>query len=163
MVEHFKHAMIVELPRDVTVLTSMQPMPMLKYYNNLNNRMLHHRTQAHPTTLLSNLIHHHLHQFHHPNNLTHSSTLLFLQRTITTWSRFIQNGVQYSLKAVMGVSGSGLTLGFDRLRLETISVKIVESQDHNSTRTTTCIQGQVALIFPHSLRLRKCLSHLFMH
>ena len=155
--------MVVELPRDITMLPSMQPMPMLKYNKNLNNRKPHHRTQAHPTTLLSNLIQYHLHQLHHPNNLTHCSTLLFLQRTRTTWSRFIQNGVQYSSKTVMGVSRSGLTLGFNRLRPETICVKIVKIQDHNSTRTTTTIQGQVALIFPHSVRLRKCLSHLFMH
>ena len=46
MVEHSKHAMIVELPRDVAVLISMQLMPLLKYYNNLNNRKVYHKIQS---------------------------------------------------------------------------------------------------------------------
>jgi hypothetical protein len=38
MVEHSKHAMIAELPKDVIVLTNVQLMPLLKCYNSSNNR-----------------------------------------------------------------------------------------------------------------------------
>jgi len=83
MVEHTKHAMIVELTRDVPMLIKVQLMLLLKCYNNLNNREAHHKIQTHQLTYLPHnllIAHCHPHQFHHPNNLIHFSVLLFLQR-----------------------------------------------------------------------------------
>ena len=155
-VEHTKHAMIVEHARDMATPTKVQ---LLKCYNNLGKRP--HQPFHLPHNLLAH--HYHPHQFHHPNTLTHFLILLFLQRIITSWNRFMQSGLLYNLRVVMDVNGSGLTLMSREQRQEITSVKTVGNPQNYSTRTTIYIQDQVVLISPHSLRWKKCLSPLYMH
>ena len=85
MVEHTKHAIIVEHARDVAVLIKVQLVQLCRCYNNLNRRphckMQFHQTIYLPHNLLTH--HYHHHQFHYPNTLTHFLILLFLQRIIT--------------------------------------------------------------------------------
>ena len=50
MVEHSKHATTAELLRGITAITGVKLMLLLKFYNNLNNREAHYKTQSHQTT-----------------------------------------------------------------------------------------------------------------
>jgi len=157
MVEHTRHAMTAEHVRGVTVT--------LRHCNNLDNRVFHFKIQFHqPIHPLHNLLIHHCHphQFYHPNNSIHSLALLSLRRIMTAYSVSVQNRIAYNWRVIMDVNGNSLTLMLSRQKLETISVKIVEEWHPYSIRTTTCIQGQVALTSPHSPRWRKCSFHLYM-
>ena len=166
MVEHTKHAMIVEHVRDITMPIKVQLIIVLKYYNNLNKRESHHKTQFHqlihpPHNLL--IHYYHPHQFCHPNKSIHSLALLSPKRIMTTYSGSVKNGMSYNLKVVMDVNRNGLTLMLNKQKLETISAKTVEKGHHCSIGTTMCIQGQADLTSPHPPRWRKCSSHLCMH
>jgi hypothetical protein len=175
MVEHIKHAMIVEHARGVTVLIKVQLMQLLKHYNNLNNRGSHPlhnlliQLSTYPTNLLTTP----------PVPLPTTTTLTspppqqldpLLDSAISPEDHDRLERVREKWNAIQLESCDGCEREwFDLGVIQTVETGDNLCKDCRKTNTTIpqgttmCIQGQVVLISPHSPRWKKCSSHLYMH